>query len=351
MQSNRLLKNLPALAAASAILAGCGASGLSPQFDRSAAMLPAAKTASEFLYVADGQTQRVDVFTYPDEKLVGTIPGLYSGETGFNLCTDKAGDVWVVGSGVAEFAPGGTKPIATLNIDWAATACAVDPKSGDLAVTTFEDDGGSNQHPGSVAIYASASGKPTYHQAPATLGAQGTGIWNYYNCVYDDSGNIFADGYDYNGNGLLVELPKGSKKFRTINVPQSGTQAVKRAGHHHVRPQWNPGTLWAGGLQWDGKYLAVGMDTGQIQRYAITTTSSATLEDTIALNGAFSWAWQFSVRRASLGGKPSERTILMSSTIRNKPYVGIWHYPAGTIITRIKIDSLKAPGPAVITAT
>ena len=78
-------------------------------------------------------------------------------------CVDGAGNVFVTNSfkgQILEYAHGGTTPIATLSdpnqypID-----CAVDPTTGNLAVTNYFAKTG----PGSVAIYQGAQGAPLFY--------------------------------------------------------------------------------------------------------------------------------------------------------------------------------------------
>jgi hypothetical protein len=117
------------------------------------------------LYVGDEQTNDVYVYTYPMGKLVGTL-------TGFDLplgeCSDRAGNVWIadgLASQMVEYAHAGTTATATLDDPGQAPyGCAVDPKSGDLAVANYEPlpSGG----PGSISVYAKAKGSPKVYADP-----------------------------------------------------------------------------------------------------------------------------------------------------------------------------------------
>ena len=94
-------------------------------------MLPEAKN-EDLLYVTNYSV--VTVYTYPQGKLVGTLRGFNSAS---GACVDAAGDVFVANFkpfAVYEYAHGGTKRIATYK-GVGAYSCALDPVSGDLAVT------------------------------------------------------------------------------------------------------------------------------------------------------------------------------------------------------------------------
>jgi hypothetical protein len=141
------------ISAAAALLAGCGGSqppigapGAMPQTaalavhtDRGESwMLPEGKGA-DLLYVSDGGTDDVLVFSYPQGALVGTLSGF---DNPYGLCTDVKGDVFVVNESadtVVEYAHGGKTPIATLNLGTPTLACSVDEHTGDLAVVTPPD--------------------------------------------------------------------------------------------------------------------------------------------------------------------------------------------------------------------
>lgn len=185
------------------------------------------------MYVADAKDNQVDVYTYPAGKLVGSLTG-FSGLA--FICVDKTGDVFVPSYGLSKifkYAHGGTNPIATLMESRAQPySCAVDPKTGNLAVANFVDGGSA----GDVAIYRHAKGKPqTYIPY---------GIKYDYFCTYDDTGDLFVESGSPTASGGyfgLEELPKGARLFKPIaleNIP-----------------------AYPNGLQWEGTYLAVGTGT------------------------------------------------------------------------------------------
>jgi hypothetical protein len=226
-----------------AMLAGCGAlrqaqddmqpPGAIPQVsatathtDRSTSwMLPDAR-GEDLMYVSGNDA--VTVYTYPGDKLVGKLDGFRfaSGQ-----CVDKKQNVYItsIGDGrVYEYAHGGKRRIKTL-VSPNAFGCSIDPTTGNLAVTNLDGRGSGGD--GKVAIFADATGSPTYYQAP--------GFNTYYYCSYDDRGNLFVDGETPStGYFKFAELPKGSGSFTDVTLNQ------------HIG--------WAGGVQWDGKHIVVG---------------------------------------------------------------------------------------------
>jgi hypothetical protein len=213
-------------------------------------MAPEAKREA-LLYVSNSWT--VTVYSYPKGKLVGKLKHFYRplGE-----CVDQAGDVFIAdGSAqVFEYAHGGTKRIATLSMTgYEPVGCAVDPTTGNLAVTWNE---GLSQ--GYVAIYPHGSGTPT-------LFSNGNMLFTF--CGYDPAGNLYVDGQSSKENEFLfAELPKGGSTIENITL--------------------NQGFENGGAVQWDGNYVAVGDDEAQkIYRFTVSG-SSGTLEDTVVLGNA-----------------------------------------------------------------
>ena len=249
MKSLGLSRYALAIGAASVLLTGCGGSqppigvpGAMPQSraivghaDRGGSwMLPEAKN-NDLLYLADDDGN-VYVYDYPKFRQVGKLGGL--GNVGTEgLCVDRNGDVYVpawtfhtITGYVFEFAHGGTEPIRTLNNGGENSSCAVDPTTGNLAVTDYE----------SVDIFQNAEGTPTTY-AVSNLEPQ----W----LTYDDDGNLFVDGYNSGSGSELAELSKGSGGFTPVTVNQSFAM---------FSLQWSKGLLnivSASGASRDNEYV------------------------------------------------------------------------------------------------
>ena len=81
-------------------------------------MAPGAMT-KDLLYVSNLAANTVAVYSYPQDKLVGTLTGFHKPD---GICVDKKGNVWIVNNEVSqssedvvEYKHGGTKPIATVS--------------------------------------------------------------------------------------------------------------------------------------------------------------------------------------------------------------------------------------------
>jgi hypothetical protein len=187
-------------------------------------------TSGELLYVAnEGASKGVSILTLPQGTRVATITNI-GGPTG--ICSDASGNVWVSAYDdqihkfyLYKFVHGGRKPIETLRVPKGAWGCAIDPTTGNLA--TWASFAGSA---GEVDVFPGArQGKPIVYRTNFEPVA-GT---------YDNRGNIFADGIVNSGDFVFRELAKGSNSFALIQLN---------------KPAINPGSV-----QWDGKYVVVGV--------------------------------------------------------------------------------------------
>jgi len=208
-------------------------------------MLADAK-GKDLVYVSDEGTMDVYAYSYPDGTLEGTLTGFV--EPG-GLCADAKGRVFITdvfASTIAEYAHGAANPTRTLSDRHGRlpNGCAVDPVTGNLAVTDFGSDRGCGMEGcsrGEVAIYRGARGRPAYHRA----------MFHPYECGYDAQGNLFVDG-----------MNKGLSTFAFGELPRSGAPFVKI--------QLNQSFGIPGGVRWDGTDVAVGDVYGSvIYRFAI----------------------------------------------------------------------------------
>ncbi len=159
----------------------------------------------------------IGIYTYPDGKAVGTIQTTYGPES---VCNGNSGDIWVATSFryAYEFKRGNEHPIETADTgtDAPITSCAVSPTDGKLALAAYSVG---------IFIFEKDRGSAKLYVPPFTPDS----------CAYDNHGNLFIDGIKSFG---IAELPRGSKQFINIRLDRRG------------------GTP-AGGLLWDGKYMAV----------------------------------------------------------------------------------------------
>jgi hypothetical protein len=243
---------------------------------------------SDLLYISDANANVVDVFSYPQLKPEGKLTG-FNGPWG--ECVDKHGNVFIANDNayqILEYAHGGTQPIATLSDPgYYPRGCSIDPTTGNLAVANIVN---TSLGEGNIAIYKNAKGNPSTYYADSH-------VFNVYSCGYDSSGNLFIDGENEGSSSFaFAELASGARKFTNITL----NQPIKSAG----------------GLQWDGKYVAVGDQYTNIYQFSIHG-KTGTKVGTTPLNGA---------------GRDAEFWIKGSNVIvpdSDKLHVAIWDYPAG----------------------
>lgn len=257
--------------------------------EKDASWIARGAITQDLLYVSD--VDEVVVYSYPQGIFKGRLRRFLDA-TG--VCVDKNGDVFVADNGygrVYEYKHGGTKRIKTL-YPGDAVGCSVDPTTGNLAVTDLQSTSRSGN--GNVAIFVNASGKPKYYTDPA--------FHEYFFCGYDDKGNLFVDGLPYGkgtGYTLFAELPKGGSTFKDFAV--------------------NAYVAGPGGVQWDGKHVAIGDQYSHVYEFNIDE-SKAILVGTTPLGDAKN------VKQAWIQG---DRIIAPNSVGGPGANVLIYKYPAG----------------------
>jgi hypothetical protein len=299
--------------AAVTTLAGCGAlpvslgprgpigqnAMLAVRPDRSRSwMAPDAKKVN-LLYISDLTTGDVYVYSYPDGVLEGTLTGF---KRPWGLCVDKAGKVFVTeesGFQILEYAHGGTTPLATLKDPGEDPGgCSVDPTTGDLAVANISTPA---TNPGDVAIYKNARG--------ARRAFKDREITYYEYCSYDNQGNLYVDGMTPSAF-VFAELPKGTTSFANIAL--------------------NENIQFAGGVQWDGKYVAIrDYEANVIYQFSISG-SGGTETGSTPLDGS-SYVAQFWIQGSNVVGPDANSGTVM-----------FWNYPAGGSPTKT-INGLTTP--------
>lgn len=290
------------------MLAGCGAASSNPSPIAAGSSVhsrashswaaPEAKS-SNLLYISDLSDQVVTMYSWPKGKQLGQITGFFNPE---GLCVDKSGNVWVTNDTsegvhqITEYAHGGTTPIANLiDNDGRTNACSINPVTGDLAVANFFGVTGQ----GSISIYKNAGGTPLKYIDPD--------IYYYYYCGYDNKGNLFVDGWSSGSTFAFGELPTGGSKLKTITL--------------------NHGITYPGGVQWDGKHVAIGDQYGPIYQFDIKGQKGTEVGST-PLNGEKQIV-QFWIQGGKVIG-PNEHSA----------NVMLWDYPAGGS----PIKTLTGPG-------
>lgn len=287
---------------AAALLAACGGSqppigapGAMPQSraivtdaKRGASwMLPRAKNEN-LLYVAD-YGGGVVVYSYRPGpiKQVGYLAAPLYGE---GECVDREQNVFITSSNleIYEYAHGAASPKAILTDRYVTPAnCSVDPTTGNLAVVGYAFG---NKYQG-VAIFKHARGKPKLYPES----------WNSQACGYDDQGDLFIDGGGA-GNIDFAELPKDATNFVNIQLNQSFNSM--------------------GGVQWDGKYIAVGdLYNAIIYEFSVSGSTASEVSSTPLSDSGT--VWQFFIDR-------NRGKVIVPSTFQDYGgFVKTYNYPAG----------------------
>jgi hypothetical protein len=176
------------------------------------------------LYVSDWNTNSVFAYDFATRALVGRLKGFTAP---YGQCVDAAGDVWISEFGVSdivEYAHGGKRPIGTLQTDGHPIGCAIDSKTGKLAVANFYAKGAA----GSIQVWKNATGTPqTYHSST---------FYYLWPPAYDGKGNLFVEGQVHHGAYGLAELARGGTALRNITLKGAAIR-------------------YAGGVIWDGVHV------------------------------------------------------------------------------------------------
>jgi hypothetical protein len=198
---------------------------------------PEAAKLPTLLYVANESS--VNIYAYANGvagKLVGQILGLDSAE---GMCTDKAGDVWITQYEphlITEYAHVGKTPITTIHrAKGSPTGCAVNPSSGDLAVTYNHP----NAHAGE--LFALVYIYPHGEEPGAKPYTNSTGLTFAYFLAYDDNGNLYMDGLgcyygscDPSNIAVLMLLKPGASVFNPVAI--SGANIRSPRGLSWIKP-------------------------------------------------------------------------------------------------------------------
>jgi hypothetical protein len=285
------------------LVTGCGGavqSGAPP----AASQVRLGSTIPGFLYIGDLGTSAVDVLRYPQDTKAFKLKGF---ATVNGLCTDFYGNVYVSDSHdgeLDEYLYGQNKLRRSLQVPGYFTlGCAVNVYSGDLAVAIQSPA----TDPGGIAIFKHAKGKPDIIINSTTFSPS--------QCAYDDHGNLFFDGSTFNGNFFFAEVPRKTKTSRVISLPQQISVP--------------------GGVQFDGRYIAVG-DQGvgykgsTIYEFSIKGTT-ATEEGTTPLDGS----------QDVIGFWIGDGYVI-GGNIGSSPAVEYWNYPAGGSIQKT-LTGFKEP--------
>jgi hypothetical protein len=254
-------------------------------------------SGQDLVYVSSIASGSVYVYTYPQGRLAGTLSGFIQplGE-----CVDSAGDVFITASAnlsfssgtIYEYAHGGTSPIAVLSDPSLANGCAVEAKSGNLAVSGPD-----------VAIYEHAAGQPKIYSKPGS---------GFYYCSYDEQGKLYlsAPSNKYGGQSQLVRLDLRSARFESINLNAS---------------LYSTSDLWPS-VQWDSGHITISSSSKEgdgplsVYRLRITGNSAEVLGTTSLASKKNRYSGQLWIQGSS---------VLGAAYDKGRGDVAFWAYPKG----------------------
>ena len=267
------------------------------------------------LYVSNYETSNVTVYDWHTRALVGTLYG-FRDPTG--LCVDRANDVYVTDFDeqvAIEFAHGATTPIKILHDTVGYPyGCAVDSKTGDVAVVNLYDG---RDPVGSVLIYRHGAGAPQEYRA--------ANIQDYYNAGYDGSGDLFLAGF-YNATVAVAELARHGQEPKSITLERS--------------------IGCPGGVHWDGRYVVIGDAFAQrLYQFGIVG-SRAKLKGTIALT-VTGRVFQFWLPKFGPGTvSPQGKRVVTADYDGNQ--VTKFLYPEGGSPTKLYNDTTRQPNAVAL---
>jgi hypothetical protein len=188
-------------------LCACNAQApLQPAMQGTSNALTPAAAKSGRLFVSEPNTGDVYLYDVPSLNLVTILQTFHQPQ---GECADNLGNVWVVDAGVDKIfkLDYAGKSIGELR-DKRGTpySCAWDGSTGNLAVTNSTV----NRYSGAVLVYRQALGSPTIVRNPrqATYDFDG----------YDQSGDLYVDGANYQGKFVLSEVIARQRTAHSISV-------------------------------------------------------------------------------------------------------------------------------------
>ncbi len=170
---------------------------------------PDLRGARRLLFISDISADDVYIFTMPAMTLKATITGFDEPQ---GMCSDTSGNIWITNTGteqILKYSRTGTL-LATLSDSYGyPVGCAVDPATGNLAVTDIFGFGSSGA--GQILVFPGGSGTPTVLTNPDG--------YYYYFAGYGPGSSLWVSGQALSsGNYILSSCNTSS----CSTIPISG---------------------------------------------------------------------------------------------------------------------------------
>jgi hypothetical protein len=234
MHSAGSAKHVLSIATAGALLAGCsstvGATGIMQSGHAISTSILDPKVAlgksdmskshplrgkidarSGTFWISDAVDDAVQIFTFPSGTYLGAAP---QPPEGFSepqgMCSDKNGNVFIANTEhrtIDEYAANGTFTRALPDPNALPASCAIDPKSGTLAVSNIFSY---SYRPGGISLYKNASGKPRQLTDPNMAEV-------YFIAYYGRTGKLYYSGFNNSFDAVINSYVNGTFKTVALN--------------------------------------------------------------------------------------------------------------------------------------
>jgi hypothetical protein len=315
-----------------------GPARIGPRDLRKSWISPDIKRTPRLLFVSDNSTYDVYIFSLPDFTLKGTLTGFSEPQ---GMCSDRNGDIWLANTGlvqVLEYSRSGTL-LNTIEDNYGyPVSCAIDPKTGDIAVVdiyAFLRGSAVKRASGSgyenVLIYGCPSCTPKLIDLPE--------FELTYFAGYDPDGDLFVDGRSYSNAVVLAEVPSGSDAGHLISISGATIYYPGMVEWYKTGNELAVGDQECGGQRASCVYsIAISGSSGTVTgRTTLTNPAGEPVCDMVqgALNPAF--------QKNLVGGDYDYCGYSPTSEDR-------WLYPAGSAPTNYTTNYISGPlGAAVST--
>jgi hypothetical protein len=166
---------------------------------------PDAKNERRLLFASDSGLDEIDIYSLPSMTLKGQLTGLSEPQ---GMCSDTGGNVYVADTNATEvdkYSHAGSLLARYPDNYGLPVGCAIDPATGNLAVTDLVND---SSGPGQVLVYSNPLSQPLVLSNPNQ--------YFYYFAGYGPDSSLWVSGQDASGSYMLSRC--GVSACKTINL-------------------------------------------------------------------------------------------------------------------------------------